>query len=202
MTPDRAKFNKEVEKGLLDRGVNIPIRAMTEQETAEQRIKIQADQIASLKRHIGRLETQLANELLEDDGSPLTPHGEAIAAGDGTLHGAIDYWQQQAFTMAAGQCIVKSGGLMGDDHGHQYCDMERQRDEWKRKAEESARDAARYRFIRDDDNWQDDAPDTATWDNLGELSMAEFDAAVDKKMSAAYWEKNPIQAAIAAKGEA
>lgn len=72
----------------------------------------------------------------------------------------------------------------------------------ERKAEESARDAARYRFIRDDDNWQDDAPDTATWDNLGELSMAEFDAAVDKKMSAAYWEKNPIQAAIAAKGEA
>ncbi len=70
----------------------------------------------------------------------------------------------------------------------------------ERKAEESARDAARYRFIRDDDNWQDDAPDTATWDNLGELSMAEFDAAVDKKMSAAYWEKNPIQAAIEAEG--
>ena len=133
MTPDRAKFNKEVEKGLLDRGVTIPIRAMTEQETAEQRIKIQADQIASLKRHIGRLETQLENELLVDDGSPLTPHGEAIAAGDGTLHGAIDYWQQQAFTMAAGQCCVKDGGLMSDDHGHQYCDMERQRDELKRE---------------------------------------------------------------------
>ena len=147
MTPDRAKFNREVEKGLLDRGVNIPIRAMTEQETAEQRIKIQADQIASLKRHISRLETQLSNELLEDDGSPLTPHGEAIAAGDGTLHGAIDYWQQQAFTMAAGQCCVKSGGLMADDHGHQYCDMERQRDEWKRKAEEATRDAANGRKI-------------------------------------------------------
>jgi hypothetical protein len=141
MTPDRAKFNKEVEKGLLDRGVNTPIRAMTEQETMEQRIKIQDDQIASLKRQIGRLETQLANELLVDDGSPLTPHGEAIAAGDGTLHGAIDYWQQQAFTMAAGQCIVTNGGLMADDHGNQYCDMERQRDEWKRKAEEAARDA-------------------------------------------------------------
>lgn len=133
MTPDRAKFNKEVEKGLLDRGVNIPIRAMTEQETAEQRIKIQTDQIASLKRHIGRLETQLANELLVDDGSPLTPHGEAIAAGDGTLHGAIDYWQEQAFTMAAGQCCVKAGGLMADEHGHQYCDMERQQAELKRE---------------------------------------------------------------------
>ena len=49
--------------------------------------------------------------------------------------------ERDAFTMAAGQCIVKSGGLMADDHGHQYCDMERQRDEWKRKAEEAARDA-------------------------------------------------------------
>ena len=78
-------------------------------------------------------------DALGDDGSPLTPHGDAIAAGDGTLHGAIDYWQQQAFTMAAGQCCVKSGGLMADDHGHQFCDMERQRDEWKRKAEEAAR---------------------------------------------------------------
>lgn len=83
-----------------------------------------------------------------------------------------------------------------------YNEMKQRAEAAERKAEESARDAARYRFIRDDDNWQDDAPDTATWDNLGELSMAEFDAAVDKKMSAAYWEKNPIQAAIAAKGEA
>ena len=65
----------------------------------------------------------------EDDGPPLTPHGEAIAAGDGTLHGAIDYWQEQAFKMAAGQCCVKSGGLMADDHGNAYCDMQRQRDE-------------------------------------------------------------------------
>lgn len=198
MTPDRAKFNKEVEKGLLDRGVNIPIRAMTEQETAEQRIKIQADQIASLKRHIGRLETQLANELLEDDGSPLTPHGEAIAAGDGTLHGAIDYWQQQAFTMAAGQCIVTNGGLMDDDHGHQYCDMERQRDEWKRKAEEAARDAARYRYLRSrdkDEVFDNDGPAAGVWidctdedGTLQLLTVEDADAAID--------------AAIAAKGEA
>ena len=72
-------------------------------------------------------------DALGDDGTPLTPHGQAIAAGDGTLHGAIDYWQEQAFTMAAGQCCVKDGGLMADDHGHQYCDMERQRDELKAK---------------------------------------------------------------------
>ena len=65
----------------------------------------------------------------ETGGGPLTPHGEAIAAGDGTLHGAIDYWQEQAFKMAAGQCCVKSGGLMADDHGNAYCDMQRQRDE-------------------------------------------------------------------------
>lgn len=148
MTPDRAKFNKEVEKGLLDSGVNTPIRPMTKQETAEQRIKIQADQIASLKRQIGRLETQLANELLlVNDGSPLTPHGEAIAAGDGTLHGAIDYWQQQAFTLAAGQCCVESGGLMADDHGHQYCDMERQRDELRERAQRAEADAERGRYM-------------------------------------------------------
>lgn len=54
----------------------------------------------------------------------------------------------ECFSLAAGQCIVREGGLMGDDHGHQYCDMERQRDEWKRKAEENARDAGRYRLIR------------------------------------------------------
>ena len=64
---------------------------------------------------------------------PLTPHGEAIAAGDGTLHGAIDYWQEQAFAMAAGQCCVKSGGLMADDHGNTYCDMQLQRDELRGK---------------------------------------------------------------------
>lgn len=100
-----------------------------------------ADRIERLERE----NEELRNACLSDamQATPLTPHGEAIAAGDGTLHGAIDYWQQQAFTMAAGQCCVKSGGLMADDHGHQFCDMERQRDEWKRKAEENARDSAR-----------------------------------------------------------
>ena len=93
-----------------------------------------ADRIERLERE----NEELRNACLSDamQATPLTPHGEAIAAGDGTLHGAIDYWQQQAFTMAAGQCIVTNGGLMADDHGHQFCDMERQRDEWKRKAEE------------------------------------------------------------------
>jgi hypothetical protein len=33
------------------------------------------------------------------------------------------------FSLAAGQCIVTNGGLMGDDHGHLYCDQQRQRDE-------------------------------------------------------------------------
>lgn len=120
MTPDRKRFELNVEKAMIN------IRPMTEEETKDKRIQIQAEQIASLKRHILRLETL---GLEADNGSPLTPHGEAIAAGDGTLHGAIDYWQQQAFTMAAGQCCVRDGGLMADDHGHQFCDMERQRDE-------------------------------------------------------------------------
>ena len=98
-----------------------------------------ADRIERLERENEELRGACLSDAMQ--ATPLTPHGEAIAAGDGTLHGAIDYWQQQAFTMAAGQCIVTNGGLMGDDHGHQYCDMERQRDEWKRKAEEAARDA-------------------------------------------------------------
>lgn len=37
--------------------------------------------------------------------TPLTPHGQAIAAGDGTLHGAIDYWQEQA-TQLRGEANV------------------------------------------------------------------------------------------------
>jgi len=37
--------------------------------------------------------------------------------------------EADASSLAAGQCIVTNGGLMGDDHGHLYCDMQRQRDE-------------------------------------------------------------------------
>lgn len=37
--------------------------------------------------------------------------------------------EADASSLAAGQCIVTDGGLMGDDHGHLYCDMQRQRDE-------------------------------------------------------------------------
>lgn len=37
----------------------------------------------------------------------------------------IERLEIDAFTLAAGQCCVKSGGLMGDDHGNLYCDMER-----------------------------------------------------------------------------
>lgn len=32
-------------------------------------------------------------------------------------------------SLAVGQCIVSNGGLMGDEHGNLYCDMQRQRDE-------------------------------------------------------------------------
>lgn len=70
MTPDRAKFNKEVEKGLLDRNVNIPIRPMTEQETAQRhklmldtRIKHLEDQITGLKAHAEALNSE-CNEMM------------------------------------------------------------------------------------------------------------------------------------------
>ena len=52
----------KIEKGLLDRGVNTPIRAMTEQETMEQRIKIQAADLArknkELQSRLDELERQ------------------------------------------------------------------------------------------------------------------------------------------------
>ena len=96
-----------------------------------------ANRILHLERENEELRGACLSEAMQ--ATPLTPHGAAIAAGDGTLHGAIDYWQTRAlkaeadaFTLAAGQCCVKSGGLMADEHGHQYCDMERQRDELKR----------------------------------------------------------------------
>lgn len=41
--------------------------------------------------------------------------------------------EADAFSMSAGQCIVTNGGLMGDYHGHLYCDMQRQRDEMRGK---------------------------------------------------------------------
>jgi hypothetical protein len=73
MTPDRTKFNKGVEKGLLDIGVNadrrkmdtVPmtaLRAMTKQETLEQRVKI--------------LEKQVRNQ--ENDITGLKAHAEAL----------------------------------------------------------------------------------------------------------------------------
>ena len=80
-------------------------------------------EIAALKLENEELRGACLSDAMQ--ATPLTPHGQAIAAGDGTLHGAIDYWQEQAFKMAAGQCCVKSGGLMADDHGNTYCDMER-----------------------------------------------------------------------------
>ena len=91
------------------------------------------------------------------DDTPQTPFGEAIVAGDGTLHGAINYWHERAlraesdllkeplwrnralraeadaFQMAAGQCCVRYG-LTDDGNGHQYCDIEKQRDNWKMRA--------------------------------------------------------------------
>lgn len=45
----------------------------------------------------------------------------------------LDALEQECFTLAAGQCCVKSGGLMADDHGRQYCDMKRERDNLRGK---------------------------------------------------------------------
>lgn len=46
------------------------------------------------------------------------------------------------------------------------------------------RDAQRYRFLRDKDAFGDDGePGLATWDDLIELDMNEFDAAIDARMA-------------------
>ena len=37
----------------------------------------------------------------------------------------IERLEYECFQLAAGQCCVKSGGLMADDNGNLYCDMER-----------------------------------------------------------------------------
>lgn len=47
-----------------------------------------------------------------------------------------------------------------------------------------ARDAQRYRFLRDKDAFgDDDEPGLASWDELIELDMNEFDAAIDARMA-------------------
>lgn len=43
--------------------------------------------------------------------------------------GEADYYKNtrecdSCFALAAGQCIIENG-LLGDEHGHQYCDVER-----------------------------------------------------------------------------
>jgi hypothetical protein len=45
---------------------------------------------------------------------------------------------------------------------------------------ELQKDAARYRWLRDDDNWGDDADHR--WEMLGEKSCKDFDAAIDAAM--------------------
>ena len=42
------------------------------------------------------------------------------------------------------------------------------------------KDAERYRFLRDDENWGEDAGDE--WGALGEVSADEFDKIIDEKI--------------------
>lgn len=74
------------------------------------------------------------NDYWPDDGDfgPTKLCREA-AAEIFALAGRNKRLEDECFTLAAGQCCVKSGGLMADDHGRQYCDMERQRDELRGK---------------------------------------------------------------------
>lgn len=58
-------------------------------------------------------------------------------------------------------------------------------DELKTECESLRKDAERYRFLRDEDNWGDDSVSTeetdgSRWGILGELHAGEFDTFVDK----------------------
>ncbi len=44
------------------------------------------------------------------------------------------------------------------------------------------RDAKRYRFLRDEDNWGQDTEELS-WHSLGEATLGEFDLIVDEKMN-------------------
>lgn len=58
-----------------------------------------ADEIERLKQENEELRGACLSEAMQ--ATPLTPHGQAIAAGDGTLHGAIDHWQERALKAEA-----------------------------------------------------------------------------------------------------
>lgn len=64
-------------------------------------------------------------DLLDDAASCIVAMKSQFTA----LRSDLAAAREEAFTLAAGQCIVANGGLMGDDHGHLFCDMQRQRDE-------------------------------------------------------------------------
>ena len=57
--------------------------------------------------------------------------------------------------------------------------------EFRADAEPVARDAIRYRFLRDKDAFgEDNAPGLASWDDLAELDTGDFDSAVDARIKA------------------
>ncbi len=66
------------------------------------------------------------------------------------------------------------------DYPHkEIAELQQRATQAERERDEARKDAGLYQFLRDDDNWCDDGP--LTWEALGELSGAEFDAFVDAK---------------------
>lgn len=73
-------------------------------------------------------------------------------------------------------------------------DLRGERDELRAECELLRRDAERYRFLRDEDNWGEDSGDDC-WARLGESHAGEFDAIVDKRMKAQQTHNDRIQRA-------
>ena len=55
------------------------------------------------------------------------------------------------------------------------------REELEAKVLSTQKDADRYRFLRDADNWGEDSGDF-NWDMLGDTSGMDFDIVVDERM--------------------
>jgi hypothetical protein len=63
------------------------------------------------------------------------------------------------------------------------CEYEEEIAELTAKLEKAEADAARYRFLRDEDNWGEDSGDDS-WEMLGESHGEMFDGIVDSRMKA------------------
>jgi len=91
------------------------------------------DRVAALERSRSALDCRYAKQYAETSGShcPLNKPCERCQRDQ-----RIAALEAENATLAAGQCVV-DGGLLGDEHGHQYCAVQRRLQAAERRAEET-----------------------------------------------------------------